>query len=150
MPGPYSVELRDFQMETPNPTGYHGHVTSEPPLAYIGCCGAYCRTCKPYRDGYCKGCKLGYATGERDLAKARCRIKVCCIKRGYESCADCPDLKTCDIIGSLHNRSSYKYRKYRESVAFICQHGYDEFLRQANTWTNAYGKLRPPEESPRE
>jgi hypothetical protein len=123
-----------------------GDGTASTAITYVGCCGAYCRTCKPYKDGHCKGCKLGYASGERDLAKARCRIKVCCITRGYQSCADCPDLDTCDIIGSFHGKKGYKYRKYAESIAFICRHGYEEFIRQAEGWTNAYGRLRPPDD----
>ncbi|MBN2405918.1 MAG: DUF3795 domain-containing protein [Coriobacteriia bacterium] len=119
--------------------------TSEPPRTYVGCCGAYCGTCKPYIEGFCKGCKLGYATGDRDLENARCRIKVCCMKRGYESCADCPELATCDVIGNFHGKNGHKYRKYRESTQFIREHGYEEFMRQAGGWTNVYGKLRPPE-----
>jgi len=117
---------------------------AEPPHTYVGCCGAYCKTCKPFREGFCKGCKLGYTTGERELTKAKCRIKVCCMGRGYQSCADCSELDTCDIMHSFHDKSGYKYRKYKESITFICQHGYAEYIRQADTWTNAYGKFHPP------
>ena len=113
---------------------------------YVGCCGAYCRSCKPYKDSFCKGCKLGYASGERDLSKAKCRIKVCCITRGHQSCSDCPELATCDIIGSFHGKNGHKYRKYAESIEFIRRHSYEEFIRQADSWTNAYGHLRPPSE----
>ena len=121
------------------------HTAPEPPITYVGCCGAYCRTCKPYNQGFCKGCKLGYATGARDLSKARCAIKVCCMEHGYESCADCAELTTCETIGSFHVKGGYKYRKYAESIEFIRRHGYEEFMRQADVWTNAYGKLQPPE-----
>jgi hypothetical protein len=37
---------------------------------YIGCCGAYCKTCKPFIEGACKGCKIGFDTGERGINKA--------------------------------------------------------------------------------
>jgi len=144
MHGPYSDGYAKSRVETPKASRYHGHMSHEPPRTYIGCCGAYCRTCRAFKDGSCKGCKLGYATGERDLAKAKCRIKVCCMNRGYQSCGDCPDLDTCDIIHSFHDKSGYKYRKYRESTQFIRQYGYEEYIRQANAWTNAYGKLGPP------
>ena len=50
----------------------------------IGCCGAYCKTCKVYREALCKGCKVGYDTEERDISRAKCAMKVCCIKRGLD------------------------------------------------------------------
>ena len=34
----------------------------------IGCCGAYCKTCREYQDT-CKGCKPGYLDGSRDLRR---------------------------------------------------------------------------------
>lgn len=114
---------------------------TEEPITYVACCGAYCKTCRPFVDGFCKGCKLGYQSGERDLARAKCRIKVCCLGRGFESCADCPDLDGCSIIGSFHDRSGYKGLKYKQSTEFIRKYGYAEFIRQADTWTGAYGKL---------
>lgn len=47
----------------------------------IGCCGAYCKTCKVYTVKACKGCKIGYENGERDVAKAKCSIKRCCMEK---------------------------------------------------------------------
>jgi len=32
----------------------------------IGCCGAYCKTCKAFVDKTCKGCKVGYEKGENE------------------------------------------------------------------------------------
>ncbi|MBN1856200.1 MAG: DUF3795 domain-containing protein [Dehalococcoidia bacterium] len=122
-----------------------GPSLAEDPVKYVGCCGAWCRTCKPFVKGFCKGCKLGYQNGERDIAKARCAIKVCCLSRGYESCADCPDLEGCPIVGVFHNKTGYKYGKYRQSTQFLRHHGYAEFIRQADNWTGAYGKLQQPE-----
>jgi hypothetical protein len=55
----------------------------------------------------CKGCKLGYDTGGRDIDKAKCRIKVCCLKKRYNSCADCSE----------------------QAIEFIKQNGYPEFLK---------------------
>ena len=82
----------------------------EEPTKYVACCGAYCKTCRPFVNGFCKGCKLGYQSGARDLARAKCRIKVCCLNRGFESCADCPDLDGCTIIRAFHDKSGHKYR----------------------------------------
>ena len=117
----------------------------ENPVRYIGCCGAYCRTCRPFRTGQCRGCKLGYDTGERDLAKARCPMKTCCLGRGLETCAECPDLATCSIVNTFHTKTGYKYGKYRQAIEFLRKYGSAEFLRQADAWTGACGKLEPPE-----
>ena len=111
-------------------------------IRYIGCCGAYCKTCKPYIEGYCKGCKLGYDTGERDINRAKCKIKLCCFKeRKLETCSDCTDFASCEIIGSLYNKSGYKYQKYRQSIEFIMKNGYSKFIKLANQWKGAYGRL---------
>jgi hypothetical protein len=71
-------------------------------LKYIGCCGAHCRTCQPFTEGFCKGCKLGYDDGTRFIDKARCRMKICCFKeRKFETCADCSDFDSCSIIAGF-------------------------------------------------
>lgn len=109
---------------------------------YIGCCGAYCKTCKPFIERFCKGCKLGYCDGARDLSRARCRIKVCCLgEKKLQTCADCDTYGQCGIIGEFYGRNGTKYRKYRQSIEFIRQNGYDKFVERAAGWKNAYGKL---------
>jgi len=109
----------------------------------IGCCGAYCKTCRAYiTEGACRGCKLGYETGERDITKARCKIKICCFRdRHFETCADCDDYSNCKIIHELYGKSGYKYGKYRQSIEFIRNNGYSKFLDIANNWKGPYGKL---------
>jgi hypothetical protein len=106
----------------------------------IGCCGAYCETCKEWRAGRCKSCAGGYADGERDLTKAKCAIKRCCIAKGFVSCADCPLYDSCEIVQTFHNHAGYKYGKYKQTIAFIRENGYDAFCEAAHDWTNAYGK----------
>lgn len=116
---------------------------TESPIRHIGCCGAYCKTCKAFREGFCKGCKLGYVTGERDIKKARCKIKVCCFgKRKLETCADCADYSKCSIIRGFYGKNGYKYKKYEEATRFIREKGYPKFLKQAREWKGAYGKLQ--------
>ena len=110
---------------------------------YIGCCGTYCKTCKPFTDGFCKGCKLGYDSGKRDINKAKCKIKVCCLKvKKLETCADCQDFAKCKIILSFHDKSGYKYKKYKQSMEFIIKNGYPKFIKLANKWKGPYGKLK--------
>ncbi|OFY61946.1 MAG: hypothetical protein A2Y71_09140 [Bacteroidetes bacterium RBG_13_42_15] len=108
---------------------------------YIGCCGAYCKTCKPYIEGFCKGCKLGYDSGKRDIKEAKCRIKVCCFgDKKLDTCADCVNLYTCPTIGNLFAHNGYKYQKYKQAIEFIKENGYSEFIKIADKWKNAYGK----------
>ena len=106
----------------------------------LGCCGAYCRTCPGFRDGPCRGCKLGYESGERDLSKARCKIKVCCMTKGFNSCADCSQYNSCDSLQGFYRKNGYKYGKYREATEFIRAKGYAHFIRIAEAWKAQYGK----------
>ena len=55
-------------------------------------------------------------------------------------CTDCRDAPTCPTLNEFHGKKGYKYRKYRQAIAFIREHGYQEFLTIADTWTNAYGR----------
>ncbi len=113
----------------------------------IGYCGAYCKTCmeqqrKKYpHERTCRGCKLGYESGERNVSKAKCKIKVCCFKeRGYETCSDCPDYP-CEILGEFWSKRGWKYNQYRKQLEFIRHKGYEEFLKRANKWSGPYAKL---------
>jgi hypothetical protein len=106
----------------------------------IGCCGAYCKTCPALINKSCRGCKLGYDTGNRDISKAKCQMKVCCIKKKYETCADCSDYSTCEIIQEFYNKSGYKYKKYKQAIDFIRENGYPKFIKIADNWKNAFGK----------
>ncbi len=107
----------------------------------IGCCGAYCKTCRPFKEGYCKGCKLGYGKGKRNIKDAKCKMKVCCFKKNLETCADCPSYPSCKIITEFHNKHGFKYKKYKQSIEFIRKNGYAEFLKTASAWKCAYGRL---------
>ncbi|MFC1528118.1 DUF3795 domain-containing protein [Candidatus Neomarinimicrobiota bacterium] len=109
---------------------------------YIGCCGTYCKTCKPFKDGFCKGCKLGYHNGERDITRAKCKMKVCCLNKNLTTCADCTGYKECNIIQSFQDKSGYKYKKYKESIYFIRHNGCSEFIKIAEDWNGPYGKLK--------
>jgi len=106
----------------------------------IGCCGAYCRTCRVYQESLCQGCKLGYASSERDIAKAKCAIKVCCLKRAFQSCADCTQYDSCAIIQRFYRKNGAKYRKYREATQYIRTNGYDQFIAIADGWKMQHGR----------
>lgn len=106
----------------------------------IGCCGAYCGSCPVLDTGNCRGCKIGYENGERDITKARCRIKVCCITKNHATCADCLEYTACPNLNEFYSKHGYKYKKYWEATLFIRNNGYNTFLKIADTWKNAYGK----------
>jgi hypothetical protein len=107
----------------------------------IGCCSAYCRTCKEHLKSFCKGCKLGYSDGSRDINRAKCKIKLCCFHdRGFETCADCEEFNICDIIQPWFEKG-YKYRRCKIFLGFIRDQGYEEFIKKADGWKDAYGKL---------
>lgn len=114
-------------------------------ILLVGCCGAYCGTCPALKDGACKGCRLGYDDGMRDIRAARCAMKRCCLMdKRFDTCADCPDYAECRIIQVFFAKNGYKYEKYRESLEFIRKHGYPAFLEAARSWKRAYGRLDPP------
>ena len=107
----------------------------------IGCCGAYCKTCPALLDKSCRGCKLGYENGKRDITKAKCKMKLCCFKeRSYETCADCPDYLSCEILNEFYGKKGYKYRKYRQALDFIRENGYTKFIEIADAWRGPFGR----------
>jgi hypothetical protein len=108
----------------------------------IGCCGAYCKTCPELRNSRCRGCKIGYLNGDRDIEKAKCTMKVCCIKKGLNTCADCTTYSECTTIRDFYDKKSYKYKKYEQATQCIREKGYTRFLSVADTWKNQYGKLK--------
>jgi len=38
-------------------------------------------------------------------------------------------------------KNGYKYGKYKQSMDFIRENGYDEFTKIADKWKGPYGKL---------
>ena len=106
----------------------------------IGCCGAYCKTCIAFKEHTCKGCKIGYNNGSRDILKAKCVMKVCCVNRELQSCADCCEYSTCEMLNNFYSKNGYKYGKYKQAIDFIRKNGYDVFIEIADKWSNAYGK----------
>ena len=75
------------------------HVMS---ISEIGCCGAYCSTCSEFKEQACKGCKVGYESANRDILKAKCKMKVCCISKKLQSCADCSEYSTCSVLNDFY------------------------------------------------
>jgi len=60
-------------------------IASDPDL--VAYCGLFCGACRSYLKEKCPGC--------HDNEKATwCKVRSCCMKNGYSSCADCGEF--CD------------------------------------------------------
>jgi hypothetical protein len=94
-----------------------------------------------FTEKLCKGCKIGYAEKSRDISRAKCGMKVCCLTNGFVSCADCGELESCKIIQSFFSKNGYKYGKYEEAILFIRKNGYKRFFSIANSWKMQYGRF---------
>ena len=93
-------------------------------------------------EGVCKGCKLGYDQGNRDISKAKCAMKVCCFRAKHlETCADCSEYLKCEIIRSFQSKKGFKYKKYKQSIEFIRKNGYSAFIKFADEWNGPLGKF---------
>ncbi len=111
-------------------------------LRLVGCCGANCGTCRSFIRGQCRGCRVGYDDGTRDLAATKCRVKMCCLGRGtLVTCADCGEYQTCERILSFHESKESKYKEYTRPVEYIRTHGYSEYLKNARKWKGPFGRL---------
>jgi hypothetical protein len=133
---------RPFILASGGGRGVHNTDGDPEDILKIGCCGAYCKTCRALADGSCLGCKLGYKNGERDINKAKCRMKLCCFRdRGLNTCADCPELVSCVIMREFFAKKGYKYSKYKQSLEFIKENGYEGFIEAARDWKGPYGRL---------
>jgi hypothetical protein len=107
----------------------------------IGCCGAYCGKCPEFVNNICRGCKLGYDNGERDINRAKCKMKLCCFRdNGLQTCADCSDFESCELIQGWYEKG-YKYKRYKQSTEFIRKYGYEKFLKKAKKWKSSVGKF---------
>ncbi|WP_292471477.1 hypothetical protein [Methanolobus sp.] len=69
-------------------------------------------------------------------------MKVSCMEKGYETCADCPEIDPCPTINEFYGKKGHKYNKYKQATQFIRENGYEEFLKIADNWTNTYGKYK--------
>jgi hypothetical protein len=109
---------------------------------YIGCCGAYCKTCRSLTREKCKGCKLGFNDGDRNINRTRCNIKKCCFRDNkFETCADCQKLDSCNHMENWYKKEQGKYRSYKKFLDYIKENGYSKFIKTAESWKNWFGEF---------
>lgn len=62
----------------------------------VAYCGLYCGACSSFLKERCPGC--------HDNKKATwCKIRLCCIERGYLSCADCQEFSDPQQCAKFNN-----------------------------------------------
>lgn len=119
-----------------------GGICKSDEVRLIGCCGAYCKTCRSFILGSCKGCKIGYEDGKRNITRARCKIKVCCFGvKKQETCAECAECDGCRVLERFYSRNGGAYERYRTLREFIQANGYSEYVKRAKDWKNSHGRL---------
>ena len=55
-------------------------------------CGFNCEACSIFVKGKCKGCKGN--TPDCAVGYNACKVRPCCIKNGYSTCAECTKFKS--------------------------------------------------------
>lgn len=64
-------------------------------IEHIAACGLYCGACRKYLNEKCPGCRLNNKA-------TWCKIRQCCIEKGFHSCADCTmNAKDCKIHNNV-------------------------------------------------
>ena len=77
----------------------------------------------------------GILDGSRDLSRAKCRMKKCCLTKGHVTCVDCAEYESCETIQSFLNHPGYKYGKYKQALEYIIRaYDYITFLKAAEHW----------------
>lgn len=64
----------------------------------IAFCGLYCGACRKYLKGSCPGCL-------KNEKADWCKIRICCMDKGYHSCADCSmDVAECKKFSNFMSK----------------------------------------------
>jgi hypothetical protein len=106
----------------------------------IACCGLNCETCDAYiatsrnddalrkataekwqqmfspditvESINCTGCR---SAGAKFAHCNECEIRICVNKKGYDTCGDCADLETCQIVAMIHKHVPEALKNLKES-----------------------------------
>jgi hypothetical protein len=93
----------------------------------VSYCGLYCGACSKYLKDKCPGCH------ENEKA-SWCKIRTCCIKNSYQSCASCSQFEDANDCKKFNNFFSkligFFLRSDRKAgVDFINEKGIEEFAK---------------------
>lgn len=92
----------------------------------IAACGLYCGACRKFRRDKCPGCH------ENEKA-TWCRIRKCCLERGFHTCAECDkNVKDCSIHTNLIGKLfALLFNSDRAAcIHYICRYGEDAFAEK--------------------
>ena len=60
----------------------------------------------------CQGCRVeGIKTV---FCESMCGIRPCALKKGLETCGDCPELEKCETVGTIHAGNPEALKNLRE------------------------------------
>jgi hypothetical protein len=62
----------------------------------VAYCGLYCGACRAYLKESCKGC-------HENTKATWCKLRLCCIEKGYASCAECVEFKEVNACPKFNN-----------------------------------------------
>lgn len=62
----------------------------------VAFCGLYCGACKAYLKEKCPGCR-------ESAKRSWCKVRACCLERGFATCADCKDHADPADCGKFNN-----------------------------------------------
>ena len=85
----------------------------------IAACGLYCGACRKFLSGKCPGCK-------NNEKASWCKIRQCCISKGYHTCAECErDVRECKIYSNIISKVfALLFNSDRPAcISYIREHG---------------------------
>ena len=85
----------------------------------IAACGLYCGACRKFLSGKCPGCK-------NNEKASWCKIRQCCISKGYHTCAECErDVRECKIYSNFISKVfALLFNSDRPAcISYIREHG---------------------------
>ena len=93
---------------------------------YVAACGLYCGACRKYLNDKCPGC--------RQNEKATwCRIRSCCLEKGFKTCAECSQVVTdCKLYSNWVSRVfAFVFNSDRPAcIRFIKDQGEQAFAEE--------------------
>lgn len=96
---------------------YMGNITTD--INNIAACGLHCGACRKFLSGKCPGC--------RNNEKASwCKIRKCCINKGYHTCAECEcDVRECKTYSNFISKVfALLFNSDRPAcISYIREHG---------------------------
>ncbi|WP_455497056.1 DUF3795 domain-containing protein [Coprobacter sp.] len=92
----------------------------------IAACGLYCGACRKFLSDRCQGCR-------HNEKASWCKIRRCCINKGYSTCAECSlDIKNCKTYSNFIGKVfAILFKSDRPTcIRYIKEHGEQAFAEE--------------------